>query len=613
MCSISATCVVADADGDGVGDETDLCPATSPGNVVDASGCSDLQVDKDGDGICNGGAPSAGPSACSGSDNCIGTANADQADTDSDGVGNACDNCRAVANQYQEDADNDGRGDACDNCPSVSNADQADSNSDGTGNACELSTAGTCSGSLTNCADVCVDQNTDPNNCGVCGVSCSAGEECAAGACTKIPESCTNGIDDDADSDIDCADAECSSAPTCLPEPQCTPGNVEDCATGESGVCAAGSRLCQADSQWGSCSRVQEPSEEQCDSLDNNCDGQIDEEATPLCSGGLICYGGSCGAAGGDDDSDGITNVADECAYTAAGALVDTQGCSAVQVDTDGDGICNPDAASVGPSGCTGSDNCPTTANAAQTDTDGDLQGDACDSTPGVSVTGGEAGPTTGGGGGGGGGGGCRSDWRCGTWNICNATLQQERSCTDTNRCFQRPKTEVQACQPCLESWVCSEWSACQNGQNVRSCIDQNACRTTQLKPAEQKSCQVAAAPGPQPVQVVRELKPQLPTAPPAELSFWEKYGVPLLIGAISIVALVIILLLAYHFFLRPKKATNFDELVEWIKTERLLGTSEDVMRQTLKEHTKWAGSEVDEAFKRLLAPQQRFSPAAGK
>jgi hypothetical protein len=45
--------------------------------------------------------------------------NPEQADVDSDGIGNACDNCVNVANYPQEDWDQDGFGNACD--PDVNN------------------------------------------------------------------------------------------------------------------------------------------------------------------------------------------------------------------------------------------------------------------------------------------------------------------------------------------------------------------------------------------------------------------------------------------------------------------------------------------------------------
>ena len=47
-------------------------------------------------------------------DNCPGTPNVDQTDTDGDLVGDACDNCPTVQNTSQSDIDRDGIGDACD-------------------------------------------------------------------------------------------------------------------------------------------------------------------------------------------------------------------------------------------------------------------------------------------------------------------------------------------------------------------------------------------------------------------------------------------------------------------------------------------------------------------
>ncbi|MBN1444414.1 MAG: thrombospondin type 3 repeat-containing protein, partial [Planctomycetes bacterium] len=78
-----------------------------------ASGAA-LAQDADGDGVLDD------------VDNCPAVANPLQEDGDGDGVGDACDNCAQVANALQEDGDGDGIGDACDNCPDVANAGQED-------------------------------------------------------------------------------------------------------------------------------------------------------------------------------------------------------------------------------------------------------------------------------------------------------------------------------------------------------------------------------------------------------------------------------------------------------------------------------------------------------
>lgn len=83
-------------------------------------------------------------------DNCPGTDNPDQADTDDDGLGDVCDNCPTTANTDQSDMDLDGLGDVCDedmdgdevantndNCPLHHNTDQDDEDADGVGTACD--------------------------------------------------------------------------------------------------------------------------------------------------------------------------------------------------------------------------------------------------------------------------------------------------------------------------------------------------------------------------------------------------------------------------------------------------------------------------------------------
>ncbi len=106
-----------DKDGDGTPDCNDNCPDDADKVEPGECGCGTSDTDKDGDGIpdCN--------------DNCSDTANADQADNDNNGLGDAC--------EQKKDRDGDGVPDDQDNCPDKPNPDQHDSNNNGIGDLCD--------------------------------------------------------------------------------------------------------------------------------------------------------------------------------------------------------------------------------------------------------------------------------------------------------------------------------------------------------------------------------------------------------------------------------------------------------------------------------------------
>jgi hypothetical protein len=43
----------------------------------------------------------------------------------------------------------------------------------------------------------------------------------------------------------------------------------------------------------------------------------------------------------------------------------------------------------------------------------------------------------------------------------------------------------------CVEKWICTSWSKCVDGNRTRTCIDENRCNTTAIKPNEKIDCKV--------------------------------------------------------------------------------------------------------------------------
>jgi len=122
-----------DDDNDGAGDVCDLCPGYSDyldsDNDAIPNGCDNCpetantdQADDDADGngdLCD---------ICPGHD--------DNIDGDGDTIPDGCDNCPGFDDLA--DSDQDAHPDSCDNCPDMANADQVDSDGNGVGDACQV-------------------------------------------------------------------------------------------------------------------------------------------------------------------------------------------------------------------------------------------------------------------------------------------------------------------------------------------------------------------------------------------------------------------------------------------------------------------------------------------
>jgi len=357
-----ADCVDEDTDGDGVPDSADNCVLVE----------NELQEDLDQDTI------------------------GDMCDTDMDGdnIPNAVDNCPTVMNPLQEDNEGDTVGDACDpdsdndfvdneidNCPLVPNEDQEDGDDDGTGDACEDDLDG--DGTLN-------DKDCEPENAAVY----PGAEE----VCDGLDNNCTLGVDEGfVDSDLDgykdCVDmdddndgdfdlTDCASLDPAVhagASEKCN--NIDDDCSGEVddglGSTSCGFGECQhsvpncEDGLWQICNPFEGASPEQCDSLDNDCDGLVDEDlGSTTCGLGeclhtvFNCAGGveqTCDAKEGvgveicdakDNDCDGFIDEEQGTTTCGLGACEHT-----VQNCVSGMTIyCDPDAGAA-PEACDGQDN----------------------------------------------------------------------------------------------------------------------------------------------------------------------------------------------------------------------------------------------------------------
>jgi hypothetical protein len=476
----------ADGDGDGVGDLCDVCPdvidpdQTNTDGVGRGDACNrdgalqcpwfgmyevdSCAVDSDDDEIddafiaCGESAPACLPQSESTKgepvsgpeqtlDNCPDAANADQADLDNDGKGDACDddddddgkddaedNCPLAGNDDQADQDSDGVGDICDNCAAASNADQNDLDGDGLGDACDddvdgdgvcnpdvatVPEDGTCAGidncpAAENAAQVDSDGDGTGDACDLCPTRAGAfddadadgiGDACEPAACVGVvspPAACA--------SDADCANAGgiCLDGGRCLfPADSDGDGAPDDCENDDDGD--------DVDDAADNCVGVANP-------IAEGAAAQADVDSDGIGDACDVCPN-AADAEQADRDGDGVGDACDLCAAVATGTVScesdedcelaggacfagrcasdldsDADGAGdACDADDDGDGVCDPCGSAaplpictgtVNAAGCSGADNCPALATEAgdQTDANGNGVGDACEDADGDGV-----------------------------------------------------------------------------------------------------------------------------------------------------------------------------------------------------------------------------------
>ncbi len=164
---------------------------------------------------------------------------------------------------------------------------------------CSGGTWGTCGGGTSPTVEACNDLDDDcdgstdeglTRGCGSSTGECTPGTETCSGgswgSCTggtgPGTETCDGSLDEDCDGTVD---EGCT----------CSTGMTRSCGS-STGECTAGSQTCDSSGSWGTCTGGTGPVPEECNGLDDDCDGMTDEGGICPTSPPVVTCGGSISA-----------------------------------------------------------------------------------------------------------------------------------------------------------------------------------------------------------------------------------------------------------------------------------------------------------------------------
>ena len=309
----------SDLDGDGYGDNAngnnpDLCPNTPFGQSVDSTGCSDAQLDDDGDGVSNNLdiCPNTPAGELVDYNGCSST----ELDGDLDGIKDAYDNCKSTplgatvdasgCADSEKDSDSDGITDDIDQCPT------------------------TPTGSTPNifgCSAEERDQDNDQvaDSDDLCFNTADGATVDSDGCAESQKDSDTDGVSDDLDT--------CVGTPplSLVDENGCSDSQLDD----DNDQIFNDEDICPATPQG------EAPDSQGCSASQLDDDGDTISNADDLCpmtSPDPSLDANGCVSSQRDTDMDGLFDNQDDCPATNLTSVADDDGCAPEQLDADGDG-----------------------------------------------------------------------------------------------------------------------------------------------------------------------------------------------------------------------------------------------------------------------------------